>query len=54
MATQSEEKSLFEKVKPGDIISKFSGEGNVAAWIRQMRIAKRVMKLQDEELADLA
>ena len=54
MATQSEERGLFQKVRLSEIVSKFTGEGDVAAWIRQVRIAKRVMKLEDEELADLA
>ena len=37
-----------------EIVSKFSGEGDVAQWIRQVRIAKRVMRLEDLDLADLA
>ena len=55
MATQGqEEKGLFQKVRLSEIVSKFTGEGDVAAWVRQVRIAKRVMRLEDSDLADLA
>ena len=37
-----------------EVVSKFSGEGDVAQWIRQVRIAKRVMRLEESDLADLA
>ena len=37
-----------------EIVSKFNGEGDVVAWIRQVRIAKGVMQLEDADLADLA
>ena len=54
MATQHEqEKSLFQKVRLSEIVSKFDGEGDVAAWIEQVRIAKRIMQLADADLADL-
>ena len=45
---------LFYRVRVNEIVSKFSGEGDVAQWIRQVRIAKRVMRLEDSDLADLA
>ena len=54
MATQHEQKSLFQKVRLSEIVSKFDGEGDVAAWIEQVRIAKRIMQLADADLADLA
>ena len=56
MMTQrkEDEKSLFQKVRLSEIVSKFDGEGDVAAWIEQLRIAKRIMQLADADLADLA
>ena len=56
MMTQrkDDEKSLFQKVWLSEIVSKFDGEGDVAAWIEQVRIAKRIMQLADADLADLA
>ena len=56
MATRSDEevRGLFSRIQVNEIVSKFSGEGNVAQWIRQVRIAKRVMRLKDSDLADLA
>ena len=56
MATLSDEevRGLFSRVRVNEIVSKFSGEGDVAQWIRQVRIAKRVMRLEDSDLADLA
>ena len=36
------------------MVSSFTGEGDVAAWTWQVRIAKRIVKLNDEEIADLA
>ena len=56
MATRSEEEArgLFSRVRVNEVVSKFSGEGDVAQWIRQVRIAKRVMRLEESDLADLA
>ena len=56
MTTQrkDDEKSLLQKVRLSKIVSKFDGEGDVAAWIEQVRIAKRIMQLADADLADLA
>ena len=56
MATESDDevRDLFARVRVKEIVSKFNGEGDVVAWIRQVRIAKRVMRLEDADLADLA
>ena len=56
MATRGEEETrgLFSKVRVNEVVSKFSGERDVAQWIRQVRIAKRVMRLEESDLADLA
>ena len=56
MTSQGEEevRSLFARVRLNEVVSKFDGEGDVAAWIRQVRIAKRIMRLEDADLADLA
>ena len=56
MATRSAEEArgLFSRVRVNEVVSKFSGEGDVAQWIRQVRIAKRVMRLEESDLADLA
>ena len=54
MMTQESEKTLFQKVRLSEVVSKFTGEEDVAAWIEQVRIAKRIMQLTDADLADLA
>ena len=54
MTTQESEKTLFQKVRLSEVVSKFTGEEDVAAWIEQVRIAKRIMQLTDADLADLA
>ena len=54
MTNREEEKTLFQKVRLKEVVSKFTGEDDVAAWIEQVRVAKRVMQLTDADLADLA
>ena len=54
MAIPGGEKTLFQKVRLNEVVVKFTGEGDVAEWIDQVRIAKRIMQLTDSDLADLA
>ena len=44
----------FARYRVNKIAAKFNGDRDVAAWIRQVRIAKRVMRLSGEDVADLA
>ena len=52
VAAQGGDKRALEK--PTEIIFLFDGTGDIEAWIRQCKSAKRLSRLTDRQLADIS